>query len=122
MKDTFDVVDELSLGQYGGGQYIEIKDLPSWVDRGKTTYQFRYFYERQRFLGKPDEEIGRYTPIVAGMNHVTWGTSPNGVTLPCNSYANLHIQHGQWAVNGVIDWGYSRITGNGAGNVYPFAA
>jgi hypothetical protein len=119
-QDTYNVVDLLNLGQYGGGQYVEIKDMPSWADRGKTTYQFRYHYERQRALGKQDDEIGRWTALAAGFQHIVWGTSNNGVSAPCNSYADIFIDHGQWAFNGICDWPYGKIFGAGTHRAYPW--
>ena len=113
IKDTYDVVDMYQLGEFAGGQYKEIKDIPN------ATTRWKWFYDRQRALGRPDSETGRATPLNASVNDIVWGTSPNGVNAANISHANIHIAHGQYAATFPMEWGYGRFTGNAAGNVYP---
>jgi len=114
-QDSYNVVDIYGIAQYGGGQYVEVSTIAGWQTK------WPYYVARYRHLGWTDAQIGRATPFCASMNDLAWATSPNGVTLPNNSYATIIVGHGQWAANMAIDWVYGRIIGAGIANTYPFA-
>lgn len=113
IKDSYDIVAEAGIAQYGGGQYAEIGTaFPDW----KTRWPF--YYERERFLGRSEAEMARATPLVAVYQHYVWGTSANGVASDNISRANIKIGWGQWAVNRICDWAYGEVSGSGSGGVY----
>lgn len=113
IKDVYDVVDLYQLGEFAGGQYKEIKDIPN------ATTRWEWYYKRQRALGRPDDETGRAQPLAASCNDIVAGTSPNGVNAANISHANIYIAHGQYAATTTTEWAYGRFLGHGAGNVYP---